>query len=244
MGRAIEFTLNHRQVQVVDFTPNLTLLEYLRRAGLTGSKEGCAEGDCGACSVAIITNDSAGRPCYRAVNSCLVPLCLLSGRQVLTVEGVAKNGGLHPVQKKMVECHGSQCGYCTPGFILSLLEGYYREPMRSPDALDDQLCGNLCRCTGYLSIRQAAVEAFAEKNKKDGKDFLAEQLKKADVSAPEVHYEFAGESFFRPTSLAGLLQLRKKLPAAHLIAGATELGLDITKRFKRFPTLISLVAVP
>src|SRR6266404_5145112 len=153
MGQAIDFTLNGRRFSVADCSPNLTLLEYLRSTGLTGSKEGCAEGDCGACSVSIIDRDSRGRPAYRAINSCLVPLCLMASREIVTVEGVACDDNLHPVQQKMVECHGSQCGYCTPGFILSLFEGYYRDDIRNQDQLDDQLCGNLCRCRLSLDSR-------------------------------------------------------------------------------------------
>ena len=161
MASAFEFILNGQPIRVENCSPNTTLLEYLRGEGRTGSKEGCAEGDCGACSVAIIDRDTQGRACYRAINSCLVPLPLMAGREVVTVEGVAGRKQLHPVQQKMVECHGSQCGYCTPGFILSLFEGYYREDLKSAWQLDDQLCGNLCRCTGYRSIREAALEAFA-----------------------------------------------------------------------------------
>src|SRR5436190_11932749 len=120
MGPSIEFTLNGRRISVSECSPNLTLLDYLRRNGLTGSKEGCAEGDCGACSVCIVECNSSGEPVYRAINSCLVPVCLVAGRELITVEGVARDDKLHPVQEKMVRCHGSQCGYCTPGFILSL----------------------------------------------------------------------------------------------------------------------------
>src|SRR6266516_6319445 len=209
MASAIEFTLNGSRVCIADRSPNLTLLEYLRGSGLTGSKEGCAEGDCGACSVAIVDRDSQGRACYRSINSCLVPLCLLAGREIVSVEGVACGSELHPVQQKMVECHGSQCGYCTPGFILSLLEGYYRDDIRRQDQLDDQLCGNLCRCTGYRPIREAALEAFALKHRRNGKDALAERLKKADAKLQHVEYEFAGERFFRPVSLGSLLEMMK-----------------------------------
>src|SRR5215469_16437246 len=123
MAAALEFKLNGRLVRVEACSVNMTLLEYLRREGLTGAKEGCAEGDCGACSVVIVDRDSRGKTCYRAINSCLVPLCLLSGREIISVEGVACNGELHPVQAQMVVRHGSQCGYCTPGIILSLFEG-------------------------------------------------------------------------------------------------------------------------
>ena len=175
---AIEFTLNGRLVRAENVSPNLTLLEYLRSTGLTGSKEGCAEGDCGACSVAIVEADAQGNPAYRAINSCLVPLCLMAGRTIVSVEGVACGGKLHPVQQKMVECYGSQCGYCTPGFIMSLFEGYYRGDIRTQDQLDDQLCGNLCRCTGYRTIRQAALESFPERHKKTGKDPFADRHKK------------------------------------------------------------------
>ena len=244
MLNAIEFTLNGRSVRVEGVSPNTTLLEYLRGAGLTGAKEGCAEGDCGACSVAILDRDSQGRPCYHAINSCLVPLSLMAGREIVSVEGVAGPEKLHPVQEKMAEGHGSQCGYCTPGFVMSLFEGYYRGNIRKPDQLDDQLCGNLCRCTGYRPIRDAAIAAFPERHRKNGQDSFAERLKKSSAGLGEVQYEFAGEKFFRPTSLSGLLQLLEQFPDGRLIAGATELGLDISKRFKKFSTLISVEAVP
>jgi len=243
MRNAIEFILNGRSVRVEGVSPNTTLLEYLRAAGLTGAKEGCAEGDCGACSVVILDRDSQGRPCYRAINSCLVPLCLMAGREIVSVEGVAGPDKLHPDQEKMVEGHGSQCGYCTPGFVMSLFEGYYRGDIRQADQLDDQLCGNLCRCTGYRPIRQAAIEAFPERRSKNGRDSFAERLKKPVPELGRVEYEVDGERFFRPASLGALLRLLR-FPDARLIAGATELGLDLTKRFRKFPTLISVEAVP
>jgi xanthine dehydrogenase small subunit len=171
-------------------------------------------------------------------------LCLIAGREIVSVEGVAGPDKLHPVQEKMVEGHGSQCGYCTPGFVMSLFEGYYRGDIRQPDQLDDQLCGNLCRCTGYRPIREAAIVAFPERHRKNGQDLFAERLKKSTPGLGGVEYEFAGERFFRPTSLGSLLQLLAQFPEGRLIAGATELGLDITKRFRKFPTLISVEAVP
>jgi xanthine dehydrogenase small subunit len=275
MAAAIQFILNGRIVRVENCSPNTTLLEFLRGAGLTGAKEGCAEGDCGACAVVMVDRDAQGRPCYRAINSCLVPLCLMAGREIVSVEGVANShpspegyGGqaalerLHPVQRKMVECHGSQCGYCTPGFIMSLFEGYYRDDIHQHDELDDQLSGNLCRCTGYRPIRDAAIEAFLlrrsrgnetqTKGKKGletpyvvsyGQDIFAERLKKAGAGLDGVEYEFENEKFFRPTSLARLLNLLQQFPDGRLVAGATELGLDIAKRYKKFPTLISVEAV-
>src|SRR3954462_2140239 len=150
---AIEFRLNGEPVRVDSVSPNTTLLEYLRASGRTGSKEGCAEGDCGACSVAIVDRDADGKPAYRSINSCLVPVCLMHGREIVSVEGVSRGcKNLHPVQQSMVENFGSQCGYCTPGFVASLFEGYHRKDIKTRDQLDDQLCGNLCRCTGYRPI--------------------------------------------------------------------------------------------
>lgn len=255
MASAFEFTLNGRSVRVSDVSPNTTLLEYLRSIGLTGTKEGCAEGDCGACSVAIVERDADGKAAYRAVNSCLMPVCLLAGREVVSVEGICKSeiqnpkskiATLHPVQRAMAEGYGAQCGYCTPGFICSLFEGYYRNDIHTHDDLDDQLSGNLCRCTGYRPIRDAALEAFqcGVRNAECGtKDEFAVRLKCAEAKLGAAEYESAGEKFFRPTSLAELFRLRQAHSDARLVAGATELGLEITKRYKKFSTLISTEAV-
>jgi xanthine dehydrogenase large subunit len=243
MADTFEFVLNGRSVRVERCSPNTTLLEYLRHLGLTGSKEGCAEGDCGACSVAIIERDAQGRACYRAINSCLVPVACMAGRDVVTVEGIACDGKLHPVQQKMVECHGSQCGYCTPGIILSLFEGYYRRDLTQAWQLDDQLCGNLCRCTGYRPICDAAWAAFGARHAGNGMDAFADRLASSAPTPEPVQYEVRGERFIRPDSLAQLLRLMKDFPEARLVAGATELGLEITKKYRMFPMLISIEAV-
>jgi len=249
MAAALEFVLNGRPVPLEGVSPNTTLLEFLRARGLTGTKEGCAEGDCGACSVAIVESDANGKPTYRAVNSCLMPICLLAGREVVSVEGVGCQGA-HPVQRAMAEGFGSQCGYCTPGFICSLFEGYYREDLRTEDDLDEQLSGNLCRCTGYRPIHDAAVEVFSSRRRGDesqtkaiGDDIFQQRLEQPALPLACARYQVAGEKFFRPTSLAELLRLKSENPEARLIAGATELGLEITKRFKKFPVLISTEAV-
>ncbi|MFM2294299.1 MAG: hypothetical protein RLZZ350_712, partial [Verrucomicrobiota bacterium] len=252
MAAAFEFTLNGKPVRVEALSPNTTLLDFLRGTGLTGSKEGCAEGDCGACSVAIVERDSKGKATYRAVNSCIMPVCLVAGREVISVEGVCHSHlpspnsnlpTLHPVQQKMVEHLGSQCGYCTPGFICSMFEGYYRKDLKTGDDLDEQLAGNLCRCTGYRPIRDAAVDAFATRSARNGEDSFAERLRKSAKKLGAVRYEADDEKFFRPTSLAKLFELLQNHSDARLIAGATELGLDITKRYKKFSTLISTEAV-
>ena len=246
MNSAFEFTLNGRSIRVADVSPNTTLLDYLRDSGLTGSKEGCAEGDCGACSVAIIERGSDGKPTYRAVNSCIMPVCLVAGREVVSVEGVGCSTHPHPVQQQMVEHLGSQCGYCTPGFICSMFEGYYRNDLHTHDDLDEQLAGNLCRCTGYRPIRDAAVEAIqcGVRNVECGiKDEFSERLKHSETKLNVAAYEASGEKFLRPTTLAELLAFVKTHPEGRIIAGATELGLEITKRYKKFSTLISTEAV-
>ena len=231
---SFSFQLNGELIRVDNVSPNLTLLEFLRRSGRTGTKEGCAEGDCGACSVAVAMPGADGKPCWRAINSCLVPLPALAGRQVLTVEGL-KRDDLHPVQAAMVHHHGSQCGYCTPGFVMSLFEGGHRCDLKTDAQLDEQLAGNLCRCTGYRAIRSAALEAFPQ-CANDGFKPEAPALSALDYAAE-------GETFHRPTTLAELFTLLAKVPDARIFAGGTDFGLEISKRFKRFPALISLEGV-
>ncbi|MEY2537714.1 MAG: xanthine dehydrogenase large subunit [Verrucomicrobiota bacterium] len=240
MSDAIEFRLNNKPVRLDSVSPNTTLLEWLRRNGLTGSKEGCAEGDCGACSVAMVDCDAEGKPCFRSINSCLVPLPLMAGRDIVTVEGVAR-GKLHPVQQAMVANHGSQCGYCTPGFIMSMFEGYYRDDLTTAAQLDEQLCGNLCRCTGYRAIRDSCADAFTQRL---DADLFRKQLDGGIPPLKSVRYASGGENFLRPTSLKELFAAMARHPDARVIAGATELGLDITKRYRKFSTLISVEGVP
>ena len=242
MNNALEFTLNGEAVRLEDVSSNIPLLDWLRASGRTGSKEGCAEGDCGACSVAMVDADAQGRPVWRSFNSCLTPVALLHGREIVTVEGLAK-GQLHPVQQCMVSNHGSQCGYCTPGIVMSMFEGYYRDDLKRDWQVNDQLCGNLCRCTGYRPIRQAALEAWSAAEKSAQDDF-GRQLAQAEPVPGAAEFARGGEKFFRPDSLDELFKLRAAHPEARLIAGATELGLEISKRFKKFPTLISLESVP
>ena len=237
-----EFLLNGERVRVDGIAATTTLLDWLRGSGRTGSKCGCAEGDCGACTVALVDRDAAGRPTYRAINSCIALLPMFAGREIVTVEGLAHGDQLHPVQAAMVEHYGSQCGYCTPGFVVSMFEAYYRDGVTSPGAINDQLCGNLCRCTGYRPIRDAATAVLAAR-RPDANDVFATRLK-APVAAPgALEYEGAGEKFFRPTNLAELFTLKRAHPAARLVAGATEIGVELNKKFKAFPELISVEGV-
>src|SRR5262249_32580008 len=160
-----------------------------RMSGHTGTKEGCAEGDCGACSVVVSALDASGLPCWRTINSCLVPLASLAGRQVLTVEGL-KAGKPHPVQQAMLRHHGSQCGSCPPGVVMSLFEACHRGDLKTGAQLDEQLAGNLCRCTGYRAIREAGLEVLAQPVN-DGHD-------PSGVPITPLSYRSGHEQFFRP----------------------------------------------
>src|SRR5690606_21456836 len=156
---AITFTLDGERVVISDHSPTTTALEWLRQhKRKTGTKEGCAEGDCGACTVAVLDFDAVGGPAWRSVNSCLVLLPMLHGRTVVTVEGLKDGAALHPVQDAMVRHLGSQCGYCTPGVVMTMFEACYRKDIDAGWKLGDQMCGTLCRCTGYRPIRDAANE--------------------------------------------------------------------------------------
>ena len=229
MSCAFDFTLNGERVEVAAGAPDRTLLDWLRRHGRVGSKCGCAEGDCGACTVVLRENDASGKPTWRAINSCIALLPMFAGREVLTVEGLAKNGKLHPVQSCLVKHGGSQCGYCTPGFVMSLFEAYHRPEVQAPWQIAEQLCGNLCRCTGYRPIREAALELLAA----GPRELVGNE---APVAAHAASKEGA---FLSPETLAELLEMKRAFPEASLVAGATELGVLINKRGLRFPRLIS-----
>jgi xanthine dehydrogenase large subunit len=228
-------TINGQAVVVCDASPNENLLHFLRRTGRTGSKEGCGEGDCGACSVVVVDRDAAGQPAYRAINSCIALLPSLAGREVLTVEGIGSPTAMHPVQTAMEKHYGSQCGYCTPGFIASLFEGYHRADVTEPAQIADQLCGNLCRCTGYRSIRDAAHDVFSQRRPKP----LPEP-----PPLTALHYAPGTQQFHRPVALDELLRLLASDPKARLVAGATEIGVEINKLFREYPFLISTETVP
>ena len=239
VAASFSFELNGKLRTVQGLASSLTLLQYLRNEGLVGSKEGCAEGDCGACSVAIAELSADGKPVYRAINSCLIPLPALAGRKVVTVEGLSsERGELHPVQRALIERHGSQCGYCTPGFVMSLFEAYHRDDLRAEWQIDDQLCGNLCRCTGYRPIREAALAVLTSRDEQ-----FAHSATDGDSQSP-LEYECENQLFLRPTNLRTLLERVHEFPEARLLAGGTELGLAITKLYQSFPVLISVEAIP
>ncbi|MEM9236048.1 MAG: molybdopterin cofactor-binding domain-containing protein, partial [Verrucomicrobiota bacterium] len=219
--------INGERVELGDVPLHRSILDFLRGSGRTGSKIGCNEGDCGACTLLVLEKD--GPP--RAINGCLALVGSLVGREIVTVEGLqAENGSLHPVQQAMVDQNGSQCGYCTPGFVCSMAEASARGVQNDPAAVADQLCGNLCRCTGYRPIREAMAAAGSE----DSTFETASGLPASD-SLPGYH---------RPQSLAEALELKAKHPDYEFIAGATETAVLINKAHHRPTGLIGLEDVP
>ncbi len=240
----IQFQLNGQTVDVVDCTATTTLLDWLRNQGLTGTKEGCAEGDCGACSVAIRAPQGDTESTWQSVCSCILPLASVADKHVTTVEGVADGRQLHPAQQAMVDTMGSQCGYCTPGFVMSLFEATYRPDLKGDGPgcaarRDDQLCGNLCRCTGYRPIRHA-LEAVAGTVPEDR---FSADLKTPPPALQAVDFEGEGQRFLRPTSWAALWAGIDGVEPRY-VAGATDLGLEITKKGATWPLLVDLGALP
>lgn len=237
---SVRLHINDVLVEERDAPPTTTLLAYLRRhMGLTGTKEGCAEGDCGACTVAYVDTGSEGGPAYRAVNACLVLLPMMHGKRVYTVEGLRRNGDYHLVQEAMTQALGSQCGYCTPGFVMSMFEACYRGDLDAPWKLDDQICGNLCRCTGYRPIRDATRDVAGAR---PDDDFRA-HLEGPHAGPQSLAYARGEDRFYLPTSLGELAQIVRDHPNPRFVAGATDLGLEVTKRHARYDCLISLEGI-
>jgi xanthine dehydrogenase small subunit len=246
MADAVRFLLGHEPRELRDVDPNLTVLNYLREVErLTGTKEGCAEGDCGACTV-VLGEPDGDRLRYRAVNACILFTPQLDGRQLITVEHLrAPDGSLHPVQRAMVECHGSQCGFCTPGFVMSLFALYHEDGAPSRQRTLDVLAGNLCRCTGYRPIVDAALRMH---ELGEGDQFSAReaptiaQLKALDRDE-RLAFAHAGRRYFAPRRIDDLAALCEQFPSARLLAGGTDLGLWVTKQHRDLDTLIHVGAV-
>lgn len=212
----------------------LTALSFLRANGAVGTKEGCATGDCGACTAVVVSLEDK-RLAYQPINTCITPVSSLAGKLLITAEGLAEpGGGLHPVQRAMVEEHGSQCGFCTPGFVMSLYAHLRNGCSADREDVLASIAGNLCRCTGYIPIVRAALRLRPA----DAKDWYSEheQLIKrrlADLVRASV----------RPRSLPELERAWSKRPQARLVAGSTDLGLDLTQRLAE-PDLILIDELP
>ncbi|WP_395704039.1 xanthine dehydrogenase small subunit [Aquabacterium sp.] len=231
--RPIRFFHRGEIVAVDGLAPTTTLLSWLReQARCTGTKEGCNEGDCGACTVLVGELDAHEQVQWKPVNACIQFLPTLDGKAVRTVEDLAAaDGALHPVQQAMVDCHGSQCGFCTPGFVMSLAGCYERHqaagsrPTRQQ--LADDLSGNLCRCTGYRPILEAGQRMFELPAQRFDDTAAAAALKALRADAP-----LGSDGFHAPRTLAAFATLRAAKPEARLLAGNTDIGLWVNKQFR------------
>jgi xanthine dehydrogenase small subunit len=242
--RPIRFFHQGAVVQVDAAAPTRTVLQWLREdARCTGTKEGCAEGDCGACTVVVGELDAQGGVVLKPVNACIQFLPTLDGKALFTVEDLAPPGQpLHPVQQSLVACHGSQCGFCTPGFAMSLWAHYQKHQVAgtvpSRQELADDLSGNLCRCTGYRPILDAGQRMFDAPPVLLHAAPVAAALRVLAADAP-LHRT----GFHAPRTLADLAALRLALPQASLLAGGTDMGLWVTKQMRDLGDVISIGAV-
>ncbi len=241
--RALRFFHRGELVQLADPAPTRTVLEWLREdRHCTGTKEGCAEGDCGACTV-VLGELVDGALQLRPANACIQFLPTLDGKALFTVEDLATPDALHPVQQAMVDCHGSQCGFCTPGFVMSLWASFQRHraaggtPTRQQ--LADELSGNLCRCTGYRPILDAGERMFGAGNvpSDDRQLQAAAQALQALQNDDPLH---TAGGFHAPRTLPEFAALRADKPDARLLAGSTDIGLWVTKQFRPLGELISI----
>ena len=237
----IRFVLGGRIVTVDDVDTTKSVLEWLREHRRPGTKEGCAEGDCGACTVVVgeLNGDDIE---LKTVNACIQFMPALDGKALFTVEDLrAASGELHPVQEAMVECHGSQCGFCTPGFVMSLWAVYLDHTLRDTRPTDPQLrhalTGNLCRCTGYKPILEAGVKMFDLPKVDFDRAALRDRLRSIARRDTFV-YEHAGRRFFAPRTLSELTTLRAAHPQATILAGNTDVGLWVTKQLRELPDIL------
>ncbi|HSF99448.1 MAG TPA: FAD binding domain-containing protein [Ornithinibacter sp.] len=259
-GSTSEVTVNGEVHGLAGTDPCTPALDWLRSRGLTGAKEGCAEGECGACAVMVARSDGAGGTRWAAVNSCLLPAGSLAGQEVVTSEGLGTPEALHPVQHEMAVRGGSQCGYCTPGFVCSMAAEYYRTDRRSmavvgagdgaddpagPDVEDGPgpngfdlraISGNLCRCTGYRPIRDAAYALGVPA----ADDPIARRTTGPAPASSTTVVDGAAGSYVRPADLTETLTLLQRHPDAVLVAGSTDWGVDVNLRGARASLVIGI----
>ena len=249
-SRIVRFVLDGEVIEIANPDPTRTLLQFLREdLRRIGTKEGCAEGDCGACTIVIVEKDADDDLCVRAINSCIRFLPTLDGKELITVESLrSKDGKLHPVQQAMVDCHGSQCGFCTPGFVMSLFALYKNNTSPSRRHIDEALAGNLCRCTGYSPIIKAAQEMYRAANKTAGPDWMRtpgateDDERVSTLRSIErentLTIEHGGRKFFAPRTVSEMARLYAEHPDAVILAGGTDVGLWVTKLLRDLPVVI------
>ena len=236
----IEFILNDELIKINNVDTNVSVLNYLRiDKRLTGTKEGCASGDCGACT-AIIAELKNNKLEYKAINTCIMFLYSLHGKQLITVEHLS-NSKLHPVQQSMVDNHGSQCGFCTPGFVMSMF-GMYKDKVKpSNQNIDEYLAGNLCRCTGYNSIKKAAKKmySYGRKDKfSKNENKIIKLLKK--IKHNDILISKNNNKFYIPINLKNLIQYTQNNKQYKFVTGGTDIALEVTKKNNTINSLIYL----
>ena len=236
----IEFILNDELIKINNVDTNVSVLNYLRiDKRLTGTKEGCASGDCGACT-AIIAELKNNKLEYKAINTCIMFLYSLHGKQLITVEHLS-NSKLHPVQQSMVDNHGSQCGFCTPGFVMSMF-GMYKDKVKpSNQNIDEYLAGNLCRCTGYNSIKKAAKKmySYGRKDKfSKNENKIIKLLKK--IKHNDILISKNNNKFYIPLNLKNLIQYTQNNKQYKFVTGGTDIALEVTKKNNNINSLIYL----
>jgi len=227
------------------YSPTTTVLDFLRsKPGFKGVKEGCAEGDCGACTLVLGNLTKDGTIKYMSFDSCLVFLPMLHGKELITVECIGASDKLHHVQKAMLECDGSQCGYCTPGFIMSMYYLYQKGKPATREEIDDTLTGNLCRCTGYRSIVDAAIRSCGQpvRNGTEAEKIrVAEMLGQIQDAGIELITE--DQYYIQPKKLDNVLALLADDPELLIVSGATDIGLKVTKAKELLPKILDISSV-
>jgi xanthine dehydrogenase small subunit len=242
----IRFLLDGRLVCVENPSRTMTVLEYLREVShRTGTKEGCAEGDCGACTVVLGEPSADGRRVdYRAVNSCIRFLPTIDGQELVTVESLlGSDGSLHPVQQAMVDHHASQCGFCTPGFVMSLFALYLRHPAPTREQVIEALSGNLCRCTGYRPIIEAGVRMGDYPATHWDRDTPTSEVHCAGLRTIQRDRALRIPGFFAPLTIDEMAAELEKEPGALVLAGGTDVGLWVTKQLRELPPIVYVGAV-
>ena len=241
----ITFLLNQTLKRETNISPNMTVLNYLRtELHKTGTKEGCGSGDCGACTV-VLGELVDGKLLYRSVNSCLTFVSSLHGKQLITVEDLKNKQALHPVQQALVDFHGSQCGYCTPGFIMSMFALSKNKPSADKEDVMESLAGNLCRCTGYRPIVDAALSLSSDQPLLDQFAELEQQTiaKLEKIESNTAPLVLGNLTSFSPTTTDELAELYERHPNAKLVAGGTDLALEVTQFHREIETLINVTGV-
>ena len=245
VSNTIQFIYNNKICRIKNPDPNKTVLDYIRNdLKKNGTKEGCAEGGCGACTV-VLGELKNSRLVYRSINSCISFLPSINGKHLILVENlISQENQLHPIQEAMVKFHGSQCGFCTPGFIMSLFAMYKNFEKFDDEVIEETLSGNLCRCTGYRPIIDAAKSL---NNKKDNDHFKKDQIKiiklLKKINNNEIEIFYRNKKYFSPKTLNSLKKIIKKNPDSHFLSGGTDLSLEVTKLRGDIKSIISLNSV-